>query len=259
VLSCGTDAPFVPWGPLYGTMVPLVNYLLAEWWLVDVISATGSSAKGSSAVRAGAGLVGAVPAGTRQLRADARRNLAAILAAAEEIFSEEGLSAPIDDVARRAGVGVGTVYRHFPTKEALFEAVVKARIEAIAERAEELTLQEDAAAALFTHISELVQTAVSKKDLVDELERWGVAPKEKIHSQLKERLSAAGEALLRRAQAVGAVRADLTYDDLTAMMVGACEGACCPMVDQKRRAQLAARTVEVLCAGLRAGAAAASP
>lgn len=259
MLSCGTDAPFVPWGPLYGTMVPLVNYLLAERWLVDVTSATGSSAKGSSAVRAGAGLVGAVPAGTRQLRADARRNLAAILAAAEEIFSEEGLSAPIDDVARRAGVGVGTVYRHFPTKEALFEAVVKARIEAIAERAEELTLQEDAAAALFTHISELVQTAVSKKDLVDELERWGVAPKEKIHSQLKERLSAAGEALLRRAQAVGAVRADLTYDDLTAMMVGACEGACCPMVDQKRRAQLAARTVEVLCAGLRAGAAAASP
>jgi AcrR family transcriptional regulator len=189
------------------------------------------------------------------MRADARRSLAAVLAAAEEIFSEEGLSAPVDEVARRAGVGVGTVYRHFPTKEALFEAVVKARIEAIVKRAEELSKQGDAAKALFTYISELVQAAVSKKDLVDELERWGVGAKAEIHAQLKERLFAAGETLLRRAQSAGVVRADLTHDDLTAMMMGTCEGACCPLIDPKRRAQIAARMVDVLCAGLRAGAA----
>ena len=74
----------------------------------------------------------------RPLRADARRNRAKVLEAAEEVFASEGLAVPIDEVARRAGVGVGTVYRHFPTKEALFEAIVVARLEALVERAEEL-------------------------------------------------------------------------------------------------------------------------
>lgn len=190
----------------------------------------------------------------KQVRADAKRNRAAVLKAAEEVFSEEGLSAPVDEVARRAGVGVGTIYRHFPTKEALFEAIVTARIEAIAERAEKLATWGDPAKALFTYISELVHTAVAKKDLLDELERWGLVPTEEIHAQVKQRLSAAGSELLRRAQALGAVRADLTLDDLTAMMMGTCEGACCPMIDPKRREQVASRMVEVLCAGLRAGA-----
>ena len=68
-------------------------------------------------------------------RADAVRNLAKILQAAEEVFAAEGLAVPIDEVARRAGVGIGTVYRHFPTKEALFEAIVVARLEGLIERA----------------------------------------------------------------------------------------------------------------------------
>jgi len=186
------------------------------------------------------------------MRSDARRNLAAVLSAAEEVFSEKGLCAPIDEVALKAGVGVGTVYRHFPTKEALFEAIVKARIEAIVTRAEELSRHGDPATSLFTHISELIQTAVAKKDLVDELERWGVTPKEKITAQLKQRLSDAEEALLRRAQAAGVVRGDLSHDELTALVMGTCEGACCAFIDPKRRAQVAARMVEVLCAGLRA-------
>jgi AcrR family transcriptional regulator len=74
----------------------------------------------------------------RPLRADARRNRAKVLSAAEEVFASEGPAVPIDEVARRAGVGVGTVYRHLPTKQALFEAIVVARIEALIERGEEL-------------------------------------------------------------------------------------------------------------------------
>ena len=66
---------------------------------------------------------------SRPLRADARKNRARLLAAAEEVFAEQGVSVPIDDVAQRAGVGVGTLYRHFPTKEALFVAVVATRFE----------------------------------------------------------------------------------------------------------------------------------
>ncbi len=110
----------------------------------------------------------------RPLRADARRNRAKVLVAAEEVFASEGLSVPIDEVARRAGVGVGTVYRHFPTKEALFEAIVIARLEALVERAEELCAADDPGTALFTFISELVDLAVKKKDLTDELARAGV-------------------------------------------------------------------------------------
>ncbi len=71
---------------------------------------------------------------TRVPRADAVRNLAKILEAAEEVFAAEGIAVPIDEVARRAGVGIGTVYRHFPTKEALFEAIVVARLEGLIER-----------------------------------------------------------------------------------------------------------------------------
>ena len=74
--------------------------------------------------------------GERPLRADARRNREKVLTAARDVFSEHGRDAQMDDVARRAGVGVGTVYRHFPTKEALIEALMVAAFEAIAAQAE---------------------------------------------------------------------------------------------------------------------------
>src|SRR3569833_4233648 len=72
------------------------------------------------------------------MRADARRNRAKVLAAAEEAFAADGLAVPRVDIARRAGVGAGTVYRHFPSKEALFQAVVLERIEQFAEEARAL-------------------------------------------------------------------------------------------------------------------------
>ena len=75
------------------------------------------------------------PAGARVLRADAQRNRDAVIAAARERFAEEGSNAQIDDIARDAGVGVGTVYRHFPTKDDLLQALVDARFAALAERA----------------------------------------------------------------------------------------------------------------------------
>ena len=72
----------------------------------------------------------------RPLRADARRNRARVLDVAREVFAAEGLTVPIDEIARRAGLGIGTVYRHFPTKEALFEAIVLDRIERLTALAE---------------------------------------------------------------------------------------------------------------------------
>src|SRR5215813_1849416 len=80
----------------------------------------------------------------RPLRADARRNRERVLAAAREVFAEQGREAQMDDVARKAGVGVGTVYRHFPTKMALIDALAKDAFERIAAAAEEQLARTDA-------------------------------------------------------------------------------------------------------------------
>src|SRR5271156_1993990 len=89
-------------------------------------------------------------AATRPLRADAAKNRERILEAAEATFTAEGVSAPIDAVAERAGVGVGTVYRHFPTKEALFEAIVITRLDALIEITRQLAELDEPTDALFS-------------------------------------------------------------------------------------------------------------
>ena len=86
---------------------------------------------------------------TRPLRADAARNRARVLEVAYDTFAAEGLTVPIDEIARRAGVGAGTVYRHFPTKEALVVAVAEDRVRRIAERARTLLAVEGPGQALF--------------------------------------------------------------------------------------------------------------
>jgi AcrR family transcriptional regulator len=184
----------------------------------------------------------------RPLRADARRNRAKVLEAAEEVFASEGLSVPIDEVARRAGVGVGTVYRHFPTKEALFEAIVVARLEALIDRAGELSTADDAGEALFTFISELVDLAVKKKDLTDELARAGVQSEDLV-AGVKEQLEQSFEVLLQRAQAAGTVRPDINRSDVSALVMGTCMAA-----NQHGCTGSTQRLVGVLCDGFRAQA-----
>ena len=181
-------------------------------------------------------------------RADAVRNLAKILEAAEEVFAAEGLAVPIDEVARRAGVGIGTVYRHFPTKEALFEAIVVARLESLVDRAEELCDATDAGAALFAFVDDLVTLAVEKKDIHDELARAGVTS-EQLGEPIKEKLTARVEVLLQRAQAAGAVRQDVTIVDITTLLMGTCMAA-----GQQGRPECTARLVAVICDGLRSAA-----
>ncbi|HXW79562.1 MAG TPA: TetR/AcrR family transcriptional regulator [Acidimicrobiales bacterium] len=184
----------------------------------------------------------------RPLRADARRNRAKVLEAAAEVFATEGLAVPIDEVARRAGVGVGTVYRHFPTKEALIEAIVLDRVEALVERAEELSRSDDPGEAMFTFISELVQLAVSKKDMTDELARTGVES-EQLVASVKERLERAFDVLLQRAQDAGVVRHDINRTDATALVMG-----CCMAASQQGCRDAAPRLIAVLCDGFRAPA-----
>lgn len=151
-------------------------------------------------------------------RADARRNRAQILTAAEEAFAQEGISVPLDDIARRAGVGAGTVYRHFPTKEALFDAVLQNRIDNLVGDANALVESDDPGAAFFGLMSRMIDDGIAKKDLVDALVDSGRGST--ATTGAKDQLRAVGGKLLRRAQRAGAVRHDVTIADVMAAISG---------------------------------------
>jgi len=161
--------------------------------------------------------VSAEPVTDPPLRADARRNRARVLAAAQEAFATEGLSVPLDEIARRAGVGAGTVYRHFPTKEALFEAIVLHRMQDVIAQVRDRADADDPGAAFYLTLTELVEQNSMKRDLVDALAGAGrdlTGPLSQARDEIRDALGT----LLRRAQAEGAVRADVDVIDLITLL-----------------------------------------
>lgn len=154
----------------------------------------------------------------RPLRADARRNRDRLLQTAKTAFAQDGLSVSLDEIARRAGVGPGTLYRHFPTKEALFEAVVHERLRRLLDYAQDLRTA-DAETALFAFADRLVTEAAPKQDLVDALAGAGVDLRTTVAATTAELRSAIGD-LLVRAQRAGTVRTDITLADLMALLSG---------------------------------------
>jgi AcrR family transcriptional regulator len=156
----------------------------------------------------------------RPLRADAARNRARVLEVAYETFAADGLSVPIDEIARRAGVGAGTVYRHFPTKEDLFWAVVENRIGRIADEGRALLVAEDAGEALFMFLRALVlQWGATDRGLAEALAGFGVDVKAAAPEAEEAFLSVLDE-LLRAAQKAGTARRDLDVSDVKALLVG---------------------------------------
>jgi AcrR family transcriptional regulator len=158
------------------------------------------------------------PAPGTPLRADARRNRARVLEAAEAVFAAEGIAVPLDEIARRAGVGAGTVYRHFPTKEALFEAVVSERLEQLIHEARALAGADDPGQAFFDFLFRVVEGALLNRVLCDALAA-GTGVHVKISWTQEHFTEALGE-LLVRAQKAHAVRPDLDVADVRAFMVG---------------------------------------
>ena len=154
------------------------------------------------------------------MRADARRNRARVLEAASEAFAEEGLSVPLDEIARRAGVGPGTVYRHFPSKERLFEAVALSSVDQLIERADKFSRAPDAGGAFFTFFSDLVHVAWSNRALLEALASAGIDFKKTAVGSAGDRLKRSVSQLLVSAQRAGAVRSDLTAADLNALLNG---------------------------------------
>jgi AcrR family transcriptional regulator len=138
---------------------------------------------------------------------------------ARTAFAAEGVAVPLDEIARRAGVGPGTLYRHFPTKESLLEAVVRERVRRLVDRAQALRHAEDPAAALVTVLDQVVEDAAEKADLVDTLAGAGVEVRTAPTTDVTRLHEAIGH-LLVRAQESGAVRGDIGIADLMAVLGG---------------------------------------
>lgn len=147
----------------------------------------------------------------RPLRADARRNREKILRAAREVFAIAGFGVPLDEIAARAGVGPGTVYRHFPDKEALFSAVAAARVTDLAAYARARAGDPDPGAAFFGFLACLREEGATKRDLPDVIS---------VPGPLLADLHGAMEVLLRRAQDAGAVRPGVTVPELIIVLKG---------------------------------------
>jgi AcrR family transcriptional regulator len=145
------------------------------------------------------------------LRADARRNRQRVLDAARDAFAEAGRAVPLDEIAARAGVGPGTVYRHFPSKEALFQAVVTARVDDLVADARRRGTDTDPGAAFFGFLARLAAEGAAKRDTSDAIGVPGP-----VRAALHDALAL----LLRRAQAAGAVRPGITASDLITILKG---------------------------------------
>jgi AcrR family transcriptional regulator len=154
----------------------------------------------------------------RAQRADARSNRAAILDAAQQVFGEGGESASTEEVARRAGVGIATVFRHFPTKSELLDEVLAQRFGRLRERAAGLAGDADPGQALFEMFTEIVTDAPGKIAIADALLDAGGGTERA--EQAQRELSEAVGVLLRRAQDASAVRADIGLPEFYALMIG---------------------------------------
>lgn len=141
-------------------------------------------------------------------RSDARRNREKILDIAEQVFAEEGLDIPMADVARRVGAGVGTLYRHFPTKQALFSAILTDRMEALVATGRDLTGSDDSGRAFYEFFDHVIDQSLANAALYTALSEASGVGLDAASSLGAALIEVEGE-LLRRAQRAGAVRDDI--------------------------------------------------
>ena len=182
----------------------------------------------------------AVPA-----RADARGNLRRVMEAAEVVFSEGGSAGSTGEVARRAGLGVGTVFRHFPTKQALIEAIVINRLMRLVEAGRDIVAAGDADG-FYALFAVLLREVRKKRMLHDPMFGPDAAIRSR-HAAIFVELAAIVDMLIARGKAAGLVRPDLTTDDVALLLIGAHYAAQVAGPDAARQLLL----VDVLMAGLR--------
>ncbi len=187
-------------------------------------------------------------AGERVLRADARRNREAVLVAAKRLFADQGLDAQMPDVAKAAGVGVGTVYRHFATKDDLLAALVAQRFERLAEKTREGLEMDDSWAAVCELIRFAAQIQADDRGLCEVM---GSRPEMMYAAALAVGLPELTDRLVKRAQRSGQLRRDLTWEDIPMIACG-----LGPITQTKTGPAVGRwpRLVEIILDGLRAPA-----
>jgi AcrR family transcriptional regulator len=190
----------------------------------------------------------ATQATTKSMRADARRNRDKLVATAQRLFTTKGTEVPLEAVAKEAGVGVGTLYRHFPTRDALVEAVYLTEVDRLHEGAAELLASHPPGEALELWLDRFVQYAVTKRGLVDAL-RSIIESGGNIKSQSRAKIVDALGTLLEAASADGAVRSDLDPEDVLLAM-----GGIWSLPDEPEWDRRARRLLGLVMDGLRYGA-----
>ena len=183
----------------------------------------------------------------RPLRADARRNRARVLEAADAVFAEDGLHAGIEDIAQRAGVGVGTVCRNFPTKETLIAEVLAVRGEAMLEEVRAAIADPDPGTAFERFMIGVAEYSAKYRALAEDMAARGELP---VREGLKEALHAALGQLVVQAQAAGALRSDVGAGDIKLLLSGLAQATVTPGGDTSRE-----RFLRIILDGLRPEAA----
>lgn len=186
----------------------------------------------------------------KPLRADARRNREAVLAAAAEAFSRHGVEASLEEIARQAGVGIGTLYRHFATREDLVLDVYRREVERLCEAAQELSAAHPPDEALRLWMERFVGYAAAKRGMVGLLRTMMNDHRVELMRDLKGDIHVAVGTLLGRAADAGLIRTDVTSDDLLRGLGGIC------MANDTGPSDTALRLVSIVFDGMRYGAAA---
>ncbi|SFP39438.1 transcriptional regulator, TetR family [Mesorhizobium sp. NFR06] len=184
----------------------------------------------------------------KPLRADARRNRDRLVEVAAQVFASDGVDASLEEIAKRAGVGIGTLYRHFPTREHLVEVVYRREVEGLCHAAEELARQHPADVALELWMQRFVDYIATKRGLATSL-RLLLTTNSTLFSDTSGRVSGAMRSLIEAAAASGKIRADVDASDVMHALGGIYSAPNTP--DWRDRS---GRLVKLLMDGLRFGA-----
>ncbi len=183
------------------------------------------------------------------MRADARRNREKLLAAAIALFADAGEDAPLEAIAARAGLGIGTLYRHFPTREALAEAAYRNEVKRLCDAAGELLDSEPPDAALSRWMDRFVTYVAAKRSMASMLQSVIASSDATLYSDARREMAAAITSLLDAAARAGTIRADVQPDDVLRAMSGIWLVADGPDWSERSR-----RLLGLLMDGLRYGA-----
>ena len=189
-------------------------------------------------------VVDPAPARPRAQRSDAARNHDLLLESAAAVFAEDGIDAPLDDIARRAGVGIGTLYRHFPNRDALNEAVYRREVETLCDSAETLLAGSPPDEALAAWMQQFAGYVARKRGMAVAL-KSALGADNELFTYSRERIHAAIRQLVDTAVASGSIRSDVDAEDVLRALGGIC------MASESEPSERTARLVGLLVDGLR--------